>query len=395
MQKRLPAVYMRGGTSKAVFFHDNHLPQDPAIRDRVILAAFGSPDPNRRQVDGMGGAISSTSKVAIISRSKDPEYDVVYNFGQVSIDRPIVDYMGNCGNISSAVGPFAVDEGLVTVEEPVTTVRIFQKNTQKLIVAEVPVRDGRYNEDGDYAISGVPNPGGKIALHFSNPGGAVTGRLFPTGNVIDSLDVPDLGNIRFTVIDAAHPLVLVAAQDLGLSGIEIEEIDNRADIRARLEAIRSRVTVSLGFAATPEEASLQCQTIPRIAFVSAPQPYTDLNGTQIDTTEIDLVARVISMGALHKAFAVTSAIPTAGAARVKGTIVDELLGHGALEKQFVRLGHPGGVIEVGTELKQVGDGYLYAKAILGRTARRLMEGYVLVPQKYFNIDQPYTKGTFV
>jgi hypothetical protein len=384
MQKRLPAVYMRGGTSKAVFFHDNHLPQDPAIRDQVILAAFGSPDPNRRQVDGMGGAISSTSKVAIISRSKDPEYDVVYNFGQVSIDRPIVDYMGNCGNISSAVGPFAVDEGLVNVEEPVTRVRIFQKNTKKLIVAEVPVRDGRYNEEGDYVISGVPNPGGKIPLHFFNPGGAVTGRLFPTGNVIDSLDVPDLGNIRFTVIDAAHPLVLVAAQDLGLTGIEIEEIDNRADIRARLEAIRSRVAVRLGFATTPEEASLRCQTIPRIAFVSASQPYTDLNGTQIDTTKIDLVARVISMGSLHKAFAVTSAIPTAGAARVKGTIVDEILGHGALEKKFIRLGHPGGVIEVGTELKRQGDGYLYAKAILGRTARRLMEGYVLVPEKYFS-----------
>jgi len=387
MQKRLPAVYMRGGTSKAVFFHDNHLPQDPAIRDRVILAAFGSPDPNRRQVDGMGGAISSTSKVAIISRSKDPEYDVIYNFGQVSIDRPIVDYMGNCGNISSAVGPFAVDEGLVNVEEPVTTVRIHQKNTNTLIVAEVPVQDGRYDEEGDYVISGVPSSGGKIALHFSNPGGAVTGKLFPTGNVIDTLDVPDLGNIRYTVIDAANPLVLVAAQDLGLTGIEIEEIDNRADIRAGLEAIRSRVAVLMGCAATPEEASLRCQTVPRIAFVSAPQPYTDLNGTQIDPTKIDLVARVISMGALHKAFAVTSAIPAAGAARVKGTIVDEILGHGALEKKFVRLGHPGGVIEVGTELKRQGDGYIYSKAILGRTARRLMEGYVLVPQKYFNVSE--------
>jgi 2-methylaconitate cis-trans-isomerase PrpF len=384
MQKRLPAVYMRGGTSKAVFFHDNHLPQDPAIRDRVILAAFGSPDPNRRQVDGMGGAISSTSKVAIISRSKDPEYDVIYNFGQVSIDRPIVDYMGNCGNISSAVGPFAVDEGLVNVEEPVTRVRIFQKNTNKLIVAEVPVRDGRYNEEGDYVISGVPSPGGKIVLHFFNPGGAVTGRLFPTGNVIDSLDVPDLGKIPITVIDAAHPLVLVAAQDLGLSGIEIEEIDNRADIRARLEAIRSRVAVLLGCATTPEEASLRCQTVPRIAFVSAPQPYTDLNGTQIDSTKIDLVARVISMGSPHKAFAVSSAVPAAGAARVKGTIVDKILGHGVLEKKNVRLGHPGGVIEVGTELKRQGDDHIYSKAILGRTARRLMEVYVLVPQKYFS-----------
>jgi 2-methylaconitate cis-trans-isomerase PrpF len=385
MQKRLPAVYMRGGTSKAVFFHDNHLPRDPAIRDRVILAAFGSPDPNRRQVDGMGGAISSTSKVAIISRSQDPAYDVVYNFGQVSIDRPSIDYKGNCGNISSAVGPFAVDEGLVNVEEPVTTVRIHQKNTDTLIVAEVPVKDGRYNEEGAYVISGVPGTGGKIALHFSNPGGAVTGKLFPTGNLIDSLDVPGLGSIRCTVIDAANPLVLVAARDLGLTGIEIGEIDNRADIREQLEAIRSRAAVMMGCAATVEEASLSWPTVPRIAFVSAPRPYTDLNGTQIDSTKIDLVARVISMGALHKAFAVTSAIPAAGAARVKGTIVDELLGHATLEKEFIRLGHPGGVIEVGVALEGQGAGCTYAKAILGRTARRLMEGYVLVPEKYFSL----------
>jgi 2-methylaconitate cis-trans-isomerase PrpF len=375
---------MRGGTSKAVFFHDNHLPHDPVIRDRVILAVFGSPDPNRRQIDGMGGAISSTSKVAIISRLRDPEYDVAYNFGQVSIDQPIVDYMGNCGNISAAVGPFAVDEGLVYVQEPITQVRILQKNTNKLIVAEVPVKAGRYDEEGDYVISGVPSAGGKITLHFFNPGGSVTGRLFPTDNLIDILDVPDLGNIRYTVIDAAHPLVLVAAQDLGLTGIEIEEIDNRADIRAKLEAIRSRVAVLLGFATTPEEASLRCQAMPRIAFVSAPRPYTDLNGTQIDATKIDLVARIISMGSLHKAFAVTGAIPTAGAARVQGTIVDEILDHGALKKKIVRLGHPGGVIEVGAELKQQGDSYLYTEAILGRTARRLMEGYVLVPRKYFN-----------
>ena len=383
MQRRLPAVYMRGGTSKAVYFHDNHLPRDPAIRDRVILAAFGSPDPSRRQVDGMGGAISSTSKVAIISRATDPEYDVVYNFGQVSIDRPIIDYLGNCGNISSAVGPFAVDEGLVNVQEPVTTVRIHQKNTDTLILAEVPVKDGRYDEDGEYVISGVPGTGGKIALHFSNPGGAVTGKLFPTGNVIDTLDIPDLGSIRYTVIDAANPLVLIAARDLGLTGIEIEEIDIRPEIRNRLEAIRSRVAVIMGCAKTAEEASRSCQTVPRIAFVSAPLSYTDLNGTQIDPAEIDLVARVISMGMLHKAFAVTSAIPAAGTARVEGTIVDELLGHAALDREVIRLGHPGGVIEVGVTLKGQGAGCTYAKAIVGRTARRLMEGYVLVPEKYF------------
>jgi 2-methylaconitate cis-trans-isomerase PrpF len=324
MQKRIPAVFMRGGTSKAVFFHDNHLPKNPKIRDRVILAAYGSPDPNRRQVDGMGGSFSTASKVAIISRSSDPEYDVDYNFGQVSIDRPIVDYKGNCGNISSAVGPFAVDEGLVPVVEPVTSVRIYQKNTDKLIIAEVPVKDGRYNEEGDYAISGVPGTGGKITLCFTDPGGAVTGSLFPTGNVIESLDVSGLGSIDVTIIDAANPVVLVEASEIGLSGIEIEEVDTIQAIKDKLENIRCSAAVAVGLAETPEAATQKSQAVPKIAFVSAPQSYTALSGQHVEAEDVDLTVRIMSMGTLHRSIAVSGAIAAAGAAMIDGTVAFKL-----------------------------------------------------------------------
>jgi len=374
---------MRGGTSKAVFFHESHLPGDPEIRDRVILAAFGSPDPNRRQIDGMGGSFSSSSKVAIISRSEDPDYDVVYNFGQVSIDCPIVDYRGNCGNISSAVGPFAVDEGLVKAEEPITRVRIYQKNTKKLIEAEVPVKDGTYSEEGDYAIAGIPGTGSKITLHFFNPGGSVTGRLFPTDNVVDTLDVEGVGKINVTVIDAANPVALVSAKDLGLSGTEIEEIDNSETIRDKLEAIRSRAAVLIGLASTPEEARQHCQAVPKIAFLSATKQYKTVGGGVIGEHEIDLVARMISMGTLHRAFPVTGAIPTVGAAMIEGTIAHEMLSPEGLDKEVIRLGHPGGIIEVGARVEKENGTYEYREAIVGRTARRLMEGYVLVPNRYF------------
>lgn len=386
MQRRIPAVFMRGGTSKAMFFHDNHLPKDPKIRDRVILAAYGSPDPNRRQIDGMGGSFSTASKVAIISRSNDPEYDVDYNFGQVSIDRPIVDYKGNCGNISSAVGPFAVDEGLVKVEEPVTRVRIFQKNTQKLIVAEVPVKDGLFDDDGDYAIDGVPGIGGKITLRFCYPGGSVTGLLFPTGNVMDVLEVPDIGRIRMTVMDAANPIVMVPAQELGLTGIEIEEIENSETIKDKLEAIRSMAAVRIGLASTPEEASRLSQAVPKITFVSPPQPYKTLGGIDISANQIDLTARIMSMGTLHKSFAVSGAISVVGTAMIKGTVVHELVNQKNINSSVFRIGHPGGMIEVGAKVDTKNNTYEYKEAILGRTARRLMEGHVLVPQRYFNKD---------
>jgi 2-methylaconitate cis-trans-isomerase PrpF len=384
MQKKIPAVFMRGGTSKALFFHENHLPKDPMIRDRVIQAAYGSPDPDRRQIDGIGGAVSTTSKAAIISRSEDPNFDVVYNFGQVAIDRPMVDYKGNCGNISSAVGPFAVDEGLVKIEEPVTRVRIFQKNTEKLIIAEVPVRAGVFDEAGDYSIAGVPGSGSKITLRFSDPGGSVTGRLFPTGNPVDILDVPEVGRIKLTIMDAANPVVMVPAKDIGLTGTEIDKIESSESIKAKLEAIRCWVAVKIGLAETPQEASLLSQAVPKIACVAPSQKYKTLGGRTVETNEIDLVARIMSMGTLHKSFAVSGAISTVGAAMTEGTVVHEMLNPEAGNKKTLHIGHPGGIIEVGAKIEKKGKHIEYKEAVLARTARRLMEGYVLVPQKYFS-----------
>jgi 2-methylaconitate cis-trans-isomerase PrpF len=386
MQNRIPAVLMRGGTSKGLFFHANHLPSDPGARDAVLLAAYGSPDPNRRQINGVGGAVSTTSKVAIISPSASPDYDVVYNFGQVSIDRPLVDFKGNCGNISSAVGPFAVDEGLIAATEPLTHVRIHQINTDKLIVAEVPVKDGRFDEAGDYEIAGVPGSGGKIILRFSDPGGALTGKLFPTGNVKDNLDVPGIGNIELTIIDAANPVVLIQAAVLDLEGTEIERIDTDETIKKHIEHIRCAVAVKIGIAETIEEATQRSQAVPKIAWVSAPKSYQTLGGKAVDVAEVDLVARIMSMGTLHKSFAVSGAVATAGAAGIPGTVVHDLMSPEASKKEIMRLGHPGGIIEVGAVVKETKGDFNYKEAILGRTARRLMEGHVLVPEKYFHRD---------
>ena len=383
MQKRIPAVYMRGGTSKGIFFLENHLPQDQAIRDQIILAAYGSPDPNRRQIDGMGGATSVSSKVAIICRSLDPQYDVVYLFGQVAIDRPLVDYKSNCGNISSAVGPFAVDQGLVKVEAPMTRVRIFQANTQKLIVAEVPVKEGIFDEEGDYGIDGVPGTGSKITLRFDDPGGAVTGKLFPTGSVKDTMDIPGVGPIDLTVIDAANPVVIVRATDLGLQGTEIEVFDQSDPLKTKLEAIRTHLAVVLGFTTSPEEASQSSQAVPKIACVAAPSTYTTIGGKTVDAAQIDLVGRIMSMGSLHRAYAVSGAVATVGAAMTPGSVVHELLRPDSHQKEMMCIGHPSGTIDVGAQISTRNGAYHYEEAVLARTARRLMEGHVLVPQKWF------------
>ncbi len=383
MQKRIPSVVMRGGTSKGIFFHGNHLPRDAEKRDRVILTAFGSPDPYRRQIDGLGGAVSTTSKTAIISRSTNPEYDVVYNFGQVSIDRPIIDYKGNCGNISSAVGPFAVDEGLVPAVEPMTTVRIYQKNTDKLIVAEVPVKHGRYDETGDYAISGVPGTGGKITLRFSDPGGAVTGRLLPTGNTRDTLEVPGLGTVEVTIIDAANPVVLVPATQIGLLGTEIDEIDESIDIKDKLEAIRCAAAVVIGIAKSPQEATRSSQAVPKIACISAPQSYNASNGKRVKAETIDLTIRIMSMGTLHRSIAVSGAIAAAGAAIIGETVAFKLKNKSSTGGTIINLGHPGGIVDVVAKIDMENGEPHYVEAAVGRTARRLMEGYVLVPERFF------------
>jgi 2-methylaconitate cis-trans-isomerase PrpF len=348
-----------------------------------LLAAYGSPDTNRRQMDGVGGGVSTASKVAVISPSSTSDYDVVYNFGQVSIDRPIVDFKGNCGNISSAVGPFAVDEGLVAAAEPITRVRIHQKNTNKLIVAEVPVRNGRFDEEGEYEISGVPGTASRITLRFVDPGGSLTGRLFPTGNPRDVLEVPGLGGVELTIIDAANPVVLLQAALLGLKGTEIKEIDTGESIKAKLEQIRCAAAVRIGLAETMEAATLRCQAVPKIGVVAVAASYTTIGGKVVDGQEIDLVGRIMSMGTLHKAYAVSGGVATVGAAMVPGTVVHDLLKPEAREKEMLKIGHPGGSIEVGAIMEKVDGEIRYREAVLGRTARRIMEGYVLVPEKTF------------
>ena len=384
MQRSIPAVLMRGGTSKGLFFHEKDLPAEPLLRDRVILAAYGSPDPYKRQIDGVGGALSVTSKSAVIGPSPSPEYDVVYHFGQVSIDRPIVDVKGNCGNMSSAVGPFAVDEGLVKAVGPVTRVRIHQKNTNKLIVAEVPVKDGKFNEGGDYAIDGVPGTGSRILLRFVDPAGAVTGKLFPTGSRRDRFDIPGLGAVEVTCIDAANPFVFVRAAALGLSGTETEEIESRVEIKSMLEAIRCRAAVRLGITASEEEAARRSQAVPKVAVVAAPATYAALNGRMVEAREVDLLARMMSMGTLHRSYAVSGAVATAGAAMIPGTVVGELVREEARGRDLLRIGHPGGVIDVGAVIEPRAGEHIYREAVLERTARRLMEGHVLVPGRCFD-----------
>ncbi|MFC1820662.1 2-methylaconitate cis-trans isomerase PrpF family protein [Thermodesulfobacteriota bacterium] len=382
MQIKIPTVYMRGGTSKALFFHKADLPNDLEMRNRFLLAAFGSPDANGRQLDGIGGATTSTSKVAIISPSKDPSYDVNYEFGQVSIDKPTIIYEGNCGNISSALGPFAIDEGLVDPIEPITKVNVYQVNTKKRIVAEVPVYKGSYQEEGNFVIDGVPRSGSKILLHFFDPGGSLSGKLLPTGNVIDEIDIPGLGIIDATIIDAANPLIFVHARDLGLKGIEISEVDKDQAIKSKLEAIRAKGAVLLGLASCPEKASLYSQRLPMISFVSEPNYYKSLSGRMINKEEVHVVARVLSMGTVHKSVPVTAAICIAGAAKIKGTVIYQVSREVDTEEEMILIGHPGGIMSVSAILEKRNGEYIYKRSTIARTARRLMDGFIHVPESF-------------
>ncbi len=380
MQKRIRTVIMRGGTSRGIFFRDEDLPVDPEARTWAILAAFGSPDPYGRQIDGLGGATSLTSKAAIISRGTQPGIDVNFTFGQVSIEKPLIDMRGNCGNISSAIGPYAIDEGLVACQEPVTQVRFLNTNTQKVIVAHVPTRNGRFEPEGDYAISGVPGTGSKIVLDFLDPGGAVTGKLFPTGQVRDMLHVPGIGHIEVSIVDAANPLVFCRGEDFGLSGQETpEQIDTNPDLLRRIGAARAAAGVAIGLAESIEEAIHSVPSVPKIAFVTQPRPYLQLDGVLREAADVDLVARIMSMGHLHRAYALTGAICTTVAAQVPGTLVYEAVSDQARANGGLRLGHPSGVMDLSARIHKEGDNWYVEKASAARTARRLMEGDIYIP----------------
>ncbi len=383
--RKIPCVYMRGGTSKALFFHDKDLPSDAAERDRVILSAFGSPD--RRQIDGMGGANTSTSKVAVIRPSERPGIDVDYDFGQVDINQPIVGKTMNCGNISSAVGPFAIDEGLVEAVEPFTEVHIFNTNTQKEIIEVVPVKDGMAVTEGDFAIDGVPGTGAKVTLKFVSPQGAASGKLLPTGHPKDVIEVEGK-RYEYSFVDAANPVIFVHPEDFGITGTEIPSVfhsrPDAEEICRILEIIRGTGAIRLGFAKDLEDARINSQTLPKIAFVTAPVDYTAGSGRAIGADQVDVVGRLFSVG-MHMidAYMGTGSICTMTAANTPGTLVNEIVCGGGKHPdnhaEHVRIGHPWGIIDVYADLEDLPDGtHIVKSGNLDRTARRIMDGFVYV-----------------
>jgi 2-methylaconitate cis-trans-isomerase PrpF len=370
-QRKVRAVFMRGGTSRALFFHVADLPQDQAGRDHVLLAALGSPDPYGRQLDGLGGGISSLSKAMIVAPPSVPGADVDYTFAQVSVNEALVDYAGNCGNCTAAVGPFAIDEGMVAAAEPEATVRLHNTNTKKLVVAHVPVQDGEAAATGDFELPGVPGKGARIALDFLDPGGAGTGKLLPTGNPRDVLEVPPIGRVEASLVDATNPVVFVRAADMGLQGTESPgAVDGDELLGARLEAIRAVAAEVMGMRPSP--------AVPKIALVAPAASFRALDGRTIEPSRVDLCARVISMGKCHRAFALTAAMCLAVAARIPGTVVREVLG-AAPPSSDVRLGHPSGVLPINAAVETKAGRPWARQVTVYRTARRLMEGFIRVP----------------
>lgn len=386
-QLRIPATYMRGGTSKGVFFRLADLPEAARVpgpaRDALLLRVIGSPDPYGKHTDGMGGATSSTSKCVIIGPSTRPGHDVDYIYGQVSIDSAFVDWSGNCGNLSSAVGPFAIANGFLPADriprDGVCTVRIWQKNIGKTIVAHVPIANGEVQEDGDFELDGVTFPSAEIPLEFLDPvdEGDEGGAMFPTGNVVDMLEVPGVGTLAATMITAGIPTVFVRAADVGLTGTELQPAINESRERLALfEAIRVAGALRMGLIAAPEEAARRQHT-PKVAFVAPPADYVASSGRLVRAAEIDLLARALSMGKLHHAMMGTASVAIATAAAIPGTLVNEAAGGGV--REAVRFGHPSGTMRVGAAAEQVDGQWVVRKALMSRSARVLMEGHVRVP----------------
>jgi 2-methylaconitate cis-trans-isomerase PrpF len=378
--KRIRAAIIRGGTSKGVFLLADDLPADPALKDQVILSIFGSPDP--RQIDGLGGADPLTSKVAIVSRSSRADADVDYTIGYVGIDKARVDYEGNCGNISQGVGPFAVDEGFVRITEPITRVRIFNTNTNKIIEAEVPVRDGAALAEGDFVMDGVPGSNAKIVLNFINSAGSKTGKLLPTGNVVDPMKLADGRTIRVSLIDAANPAVFVKAEDVGFTGRELpDDARSKPQILSVMEEMRIKAAIMMKLASGPDKVS---PAVPKVALVAPPQDYRTITGESVLQGNCDLLARTKALAVMHKAYAVTGGICVSAAARIEGTVVHEIARPDTTESGIVRVGHPSGVLSFVVSLRKTpsGDFELTQAAVAG-TARRIMDGYVYVPRRIF------------
>ncbi len=373
----LPAVFMRGGTSRAIMFHAKDLPERAAW-DPIFLNAMGSPDPNGRQLNGMGGGISSLSKVCVLAPSARDDADIDYTFAQVQIKEAAVDYRGNCGNMSSAVGPFAVDEGIVRPNGETAVVRIFNTNTKKIIRSTFPLVDGRAATDGTMAIPGVAGFGAPVKLDFLTPGGATTGKLLPTGHVTDVLDVPGLGRIEVSMVDAANACVFVRASDLGLTGRELPDaLDANLELLAKLQSIRRAASVAMGIAKDDAEART-IAGVPIIGFVAGPMDQPTLSGEVIQAVQIDLTARFLSNGQPHRALPLTASLCTAVAARIEGTLANQALRPDAA--QSIRIGMPSGILTVDADVSRDAGGHWVAHSgAFFRTARRLFDGRVYVP----------------
>ncbi|VFR92755.1 2-methylaconitate cis-trans isomerase [plant metagenome] len=385
-QIKIPATYMRGGTSKGVFFVLDELPVAARVagpsRDALLLRVIGSPDPYGKQIDGMGGATSSTSKSVIVSRSTRPDHDVDYLFGQVSIDKPFVDWSGNCGNLSAAVGPFAIRNGLVDAarvpRDGIAVVRIWQANIGKTIIAHVPMTDGQVQETGDFELDGVTFPAAEVVLAFMNPADdGEGGSMFPTGNVVDQLDVPGIGSFRATFINSGIPTIFLEAEALGYTGAELQDdINGNAQALASFETLRAHGALRMGLIKSLDEAGSRQHT-PKIAFVAPPRAYTASSGKAIGVGDVDVLVRALSMGKLHHAMMGTASVAIATAAAVPGTLVNLAAGGG--ERETVCFGHPSGTLRVGARAQQENGEWTVTKAIMSRSARVLMQGWVHVP----------------
>lgn len=387
-QIKIPATYMRGGTSKGVFFNLTDLPQAAqvpgSVRDSVLLRVIGSPDPYGKQIDGMGGATSSTSKTVILSKSTQPNHDVDYLFGQVSIDKAFVDWSGNCGNLSCAVGAFAITNGLVDAdkipENGIATVRIWQANIKKTIIAQIPITNGEVQETGDFVLDGVTFPAAEVQVEFLDPADG-EGSMFPTGNLIDDLDVPGIGTLSVTMINAGIPTIFVNAEAIGYKGTELQDdINNDAAALEMFETIRAHGAIKMGLITDLEEAKTRQHT-PKIAFVAPPMNYTASSGKTVNADDVDLLVRALSMGKLHHAMMGTAAVAIATAAAIPGTLVNLAAGGG--ERNSVRFGHPSGTLKVGAEAEIANGEWTATKAIMSRSARVLMEGWVRIPGDSF------------
>ncbi|MEI8653313.1 2-methylaconitate cis-trans isomerase PrpF [Pseudoalteromonas sp. Hal273] len=383
-QIKVPATYMRGGTSKGVFFNLTDLPKPAQVageaRDNLLLRVIGSPDPYGKQTDGMGGATSSTSKTVILSKSEQADHDVDYLFGQVAIDKPFVDWSGNCGNLTSAVGAFAISNGLVdksrVPNNGVAIVRVWQANIKKSILVHVPMTNGEVQETGDFELDGVTFAAAEVKLEFMDPADG-DGALFPTGNVVDDLEVPGVGTLKATMINAGIPTVFINATDIGYTGTELQgDINNDVAALAKLETIRAYGAVKMGLITDINEAQARQHT-PKVAFVAAPLDYTASSGKVIEAANINLLVRAMSMGKLHHAMMGTAAVAIGTAAAIEGTLVNIAAGGGALSE--VNFGHPSGTLKVGAEAKNNAGNWLVTKASMSRSARVLMEGVVRVP----------------